>query len=191
MSEQKKLPVTICCSGGIDSTALIHYYLSLGHSIRSIHFNYGQPAFVAECKALLKISEYYEIHITTTEILPVIQPTLSGEYFGRNSLFVLSAVNCFSQKNGLIALGIHQNTAYYDCTRSFIEHLQDILDGYLGGAIIIDAPFVDFAKQDIVSYCRQENIPINLTFSCDKRSDKPCGKCSSLGLTQKQGNGHN
>lgn len=172
-------PVVICCGGGLDSTALIHYYLTRGLTIQGIHFDYGQPACQAERKALRAISKHYKVLIDFANLRPIITPTATGEFQGRNAILVLSALNHLKSNKGLISLGLHEDSIYYDCTPIFTQHLQALLDGYFGGLVVLDVPFLSFSKEAIFEYCLQNEVPIELTYSCERSSDRPCGTCHS------------
>jgi 7-cyano-7-deazaguanine synthase len=76
-------------------------------------------------------------------------------------------------------LGIHSGTDYYDCTSAFANHVQRLLDGYFGGLIVLDTPFIDHTKQDIYAYCRVKEVPVALTYSCERNRKVPCGECLS------------
>ncbi len=171
--------VTICCSGGLDSTCLIHYYSSSSFKIQGIHFDYGQPACKAEHRAVRRIAKHYGIAIHTRYLRPVINSSPRGEFYGRNLSLILSALSQFKQVQGLISIGIHASSLYYDCSPAFVQQVQAILDGYFRGAIVLDAPFLHFAKDDIVDYARTHQVPIEMTYSCEQHSDYPCGKCPS------------
>lgn len=54
-----------------------------------------------------------------------------------------------------------------------------IFDGYFGGTIGIEAPFIDFTKPDIFEFCLQNEVPISLTYSCERHAESPCGECPS------------
>lgn len=181
MGNNSKLSVTLCCGGGVDSTALMKYYLDLGYIVRGVHFDYGHPACLGERRALMAISNYYDVLVEYSQILPAISNVseTSVELNGRNALFVLSALNQVNQNEGLISLGIHAYSPYYDCSPSFVKNFQALLDGYYKGTVILDAPFLNFSKGDIFNYCREIRAPIELTHSCEKLSDQACGSCSS------------
>lgn len=183
----KKIPVTLCCSGGVDSTALIHYYLQRHQSIQCVHFDYGHPACEGERTALIAISQRYRVSIEYARLRPAIgnMSISTGEIYGRNALFVLSALNQVKQTEGLISLGIHAGTGYYDCTPTFAQQMQAILDGYFQGAVVLDTPFLYFSKGDIFAYCQQNSVPVELTYSCERNAMSPCGSCPSC-LDRKQ-----
>ncbi|MCG3212541.1 MAG: 7-cyano-7-deazaguanine synthase [Anaerolineae bacterium] len=170
--------VIVCLSGGIDSTALIHYYLARGLSPQAICFDYGQAALEAEKKAALAVTQYYQVPLEIVRLTPIMEPLPSGEFVGRNLRLIFAALSHFNGKMGLVSLGIHAQTGYYDCSPVFVDQVQTLLDGYYGGGIILDVPFLKFTKSDIVSYCISNQIPVDLTYSCERGSDV-CGCCAS------------
>ena len=80
---------------------------------------------------------------------------------------------------GVIAIGIHAGTAYYDCSRSFILKAGRLVEEYTDGAITVAAPFVDWTKREIWDYCSVKEVPVNLTYSCEVGGEQPCGSCLS------------
>lgn len=177
-TNSKKPLVVVLFSGGIDSTGLIHYYLSKNYLIKAVHFNYGQANYSKEKEAIKAIGDYYGVETSYVDFGFKLNNS-SGEYIGRNPLFILVASNLINSSNSKIAIGIHQGTAYYDCSAQFLRDCQQILDGYFGGTVLIEAPFIDFSKKHIYEYCLINNVPIHLTYSCEKSNVKPCGECSS------------
>lgn len=178
-NKARKINVIVCCSGGIDSTALIHYYLEKGYQVRCVHFDYGQPALKAEVKALKRIEKHFGIKVEPLVLRPKPKYSSSGECYGRNALFILSAISLMKKPKTLISLGIHSNSIYYDSSDVFVQQLQEILNGYFDGLARLDVPLLKFTKRDIVEYCVRNEIPLDLTYSCDRSSTKPCGKCLS------------
>lgn len=171
--------VVVCFSGGVDSTALIDYYLSRHFTIRAVHFNYGQPAFQGEAVAVRSISTHYAIEVVTQSITPILPCNSVGEYFARNALFLLLACCELNLTKGLLALGIHGGTSYYDCSPQFASHIQSLIDGYSGGNIMLDFPFLKNTKAEIVQYCIEQSVPLALTYSCERNPTVPCGACRS------------
>jgi 7-cyano-7-deazaguanine synthase len=43
----------------------------------------------------------------------------------------------------------------------------------------LGAPFATWTKQDIIAYCRTRNVPVHLTYSCERGTEPPCGTCLS------------
>ncbi|PFD32675.1 ATPase [Bacillus cereus] len=170
--------ILILVSGGIDSTALIHHYISQGFNIKGIHFNYGQVACKKEEQAAGFIGQYYNVEIETKNFGFALDH-IKGEYVARNSLFILAACNLLPKTYSKIGIGIHSGTPYYDCSRTFVNDCQKILDGYFGGTVIIETPFLLYDKRSILKYCLRNQVPIELTYSCEFNDEEPCGECPS------------
>ncbi|KOY81874.1 7-cyano-7-deazaguanine synthase [Lysinibacillus macroides] len=170
--------VLVLASGGIDSTALIEYYASKKYKVSALFFDYGQISRTKELQAVRKVCSYYGIKLEEAQLGFTLKNT-SGEFIGRNALFITSAFNFLPNNYSKISIGIHSGTPYYDCSKTFVEDFQRIVDGYFEGTVLIDVPFVEFTKGQIIEYCLQENVPINLTYSCENGYEKNCGKCLS------------
>lgn len=170
--------VNLLLSGGIDSTALVAFYLSRGLLVKGFHFNYGHPSFAAEKRAVEKISSHYKIPVTEIDLgLSIVSN--KGEYYCRNATLLFSAASISSSKSARFAIGIHKGTPYYDCSKAFVDDIQRIFDGYFSGSVQIEAPFLELTKSEILSLCGELKVPVEITYSCERSSDIPCGECSS------------
>jgi len=168
--------VLVLFSGGIDSTSCIHYYQKLGYNVKGLFIDYGQPAANQERIAVNKISDI--LGIDFIEIQSEIALNINGGFIqGRNLLLFAISVTSFPFTKGIISLGIHSGTNYPDCSRTFVELNQRMLDLYTGGNIILDCPFLDLNKQDIYNYFKKIGIPIEYTYSCELGNEIPCGIC--------------
>lgn len=167
----------VLASGGIDSTACIKYYQDLGFNVRGFFVDYGQRARQQEWTSVQRIAAFYNIKI---ESMAVQNPRRLpyGEIKGRNAFLIMSALLANPDFVGLISLGVHAGVPYYDCSKGFIEKINALVTDYSDGQIKIDAPFIDWDKKMIVSYCRDFEVPMHLTYSCEN-GDEPCGNCLS------------
>ena len=105
--------IVILHSGGLDSTALIDFYLQSKYTVSLVHISYDQPSKKQELLAVKKISKHYNVKFKKI-ILKSPLRVKDGFLMGRN-LFFLSSVLTFSDlKKGEIALGIHYGTSYID-----------------------------------------------------------------------------
>ncbi len=177
---QPDITINLLLGGGIDSAALIAYYLSRGATVRGIHFNYGQPSIEGERRSVLALSQHYRIYVTTVE-LGFSMVSTQGEYHCRNATMLLAAASIFSTKGGIFSIGIHSGTAYYDCSQLFMVDIQRLFEGYFAGVIQVEAPFLEFTKKNIFEFCHLNKVPVEITFSCERRGDYPCGECPSCG----------
>jgi 7-cyano-7-deazaguanine synthase len=168
--------VTLLLSGGIDSTALLYFYLEQGQRVQCMHFSYGQRNEKSELDASKKIANYYNVDLFNIKIDFPLQYK-KDEILFRNLFLVLSAAS-FSKSTSRISIAVHGGTDYYDCSQKFIDHCQNILDGYFMGGIRLEAPFLLNQKEDILEYSNKNSIPLALTYSCLK-SNSPCGECKS------------
>ena len=177
MSENRDYAL-ILSSGGIDSTACIHFYKKIHFEVEAIFVDYGQLAKDKELASVTSVAKYYDIDLKTVKISNNIEYN-NGLVLGRNAaLYFISLMN-FTRKNGIISSGVHKGTPYYDCSGEFINQMQYIFDGYVKGAIKIEAPFLKFDKGEIWDYCHSESVPLPLTYSCERGKDQPCGLCTT------------
>ena len=170
--------VIVLLSGGIDSMACVGFYLEQGYTVEGLFFGYGQPAVKAESIAANKIATYYGIQLHTIQI-PQLRSNNSGEIYGRNAIFAMCALGVSGYGMYKIAIGIHAGTNYADCSVSFVDRINRLYDLYANGTVILEAPFVEWTKDQIISYCVDLALPLELTYSCEFGSEKPCGECKS------------
>jgi 7-cyano-7-deazaguanine synthase len=174
-----KPPVYLFFSGGIDSTALIHFFLSQKYPVYLYHIDYGQLSKKNELKSVRRLSKFFGLHYQIIKI-EGLGKIKGGEILGRNAAFV--CVGLMKQKkitSGLLAMAIHNRSLYVDSTKIFMKLMQDILDLYTDGKVKFSCPFIDWYKEDIVLYCKKKKIPIHLTYSCELGLKQPCGRCNS------------
>jgi 7-cyano-7-deazaguanine synthase len=168
--------VIVLSSGGIDSTGLIDFYLRRGSVVKGLFVNYQQPPLKREQQSFEKVVSHYSIEKKTIKLGFEPAQRLS-EYSSRNALFLFIA-SSLGFNPTKIAMGIRANAPYFDCSPLFLKSCQEILDGYFGGVVRVEAPFLSFTKGQVIEYCRKYDVPLHLTYSC-LRGDIPCGKCVS------------
>jgi 7-cyano-7-deazaguanine synthase len=175
---QRGNPVEVLVSGGIDSAALLAFYTRQRFGVRALFVDFGQPAAKQESRAARSVCKYYgvQLSIMTVKCGAAFSP---GDIPGRNAFLVFAAVLARGAEPGMIAIGIHEGTPYYDCTEGFLKSIQTIVDGYAAGKIKVAAPFLNWGKQIIWEFCKKVRVPVNSTYSCEKGGVHPCGKCLS------------
>lgn len=170
--------VLVLLSGGIDSTACVNYYIKRKFDVSALFIDYGQIAATPELKAAELISNYY--NITLEKIVISGGNKLSdGFVIGRNAFLIFTALMNFKVNSGLISIGVHSSTTYWDCSKDFIKIVQKCFKAYSNNCISLDVPFLEWNKRDIWDYCIKEKVPIEYTFSCELGLKQPCGKCLS------------
>jgi len=168
----------ILLSGGIDSTACVHYFQKEKYKVKSVFVDYGQKARERELSSAKKISECYNIEFNKV-VVKTSKEFSSGEILGRNAFLIFAVIMYQKTIPGIISLGIHSGTPYYDCSEEFVNNINDILNGYTGGRVLLHAPFLKWDKYMIYQYCKDNEVPIHLTYSCENGTVPPCGKCLS------------
>lgn len=177
-ARRQRSTVDVLVSGGIDSAALLAFYLRQKFRVRGHFVDFGQPASRREAAAARSVCGHFGVTLSTVGLRS--RSTYSaGEIPGRNAFLVLTAVMTARPAAHQVAIGIHDGTPYYDCGPGFVHDLQAVLDGYAGGAVRLAAPFLTWTKQQIWEFCQFAAVPVALTYSCERGQARPCGKCSS------------
>jgi 7-cyano-7-deazaguanine synthase len=178
MSTEHQACVCVLLSGGIDSTACIHFYQTKKLDVRPLFVNYGQPAATAERKAAMAVTRFYGLSLDVCSVGGIAIPR-RGEIPGRNLFLISLALMKAKCDCNVIALGIHGGTSYYDCAPDFVNTCQRLVTGYTDGRVQLGAPFLTWTKSQILSYCKLNQVPLASTWSCETSSKHECGKCLS------------
>lgn len=177
MEEKVKGSVLLLCSGGIDSTACIQWYLDLGYSINPLFIKFGQLSESLELKSALQICTHYSLDLIELKV-ETINTLSTGEIVGRNLMFLANALFNI-EDNEVIALGVHSGTGYYDCSVAFVNSLNRIVWESTNGTVRFETPFINWNKGQIWEYCQVKKVPVELTYSCEKGKEERCGICAT------------
>jgi len=170
--------VIILLSGGIDSASCVQFYVDLGRKPCALFVNYKQPAYKQESLASKNIARFYNIpHMEIS--IDHSKSFATGEIVGRNSLLATLALVYKPHSANVIAMGIHAYTSYSDCTINFQNGIQSIFDLYSANKIHFTAPFIEWSKKEIWKFAKENNVPLEATYSCEAGGSMPCGKCLS------------
>jgi len=170
--------VLVLTSGGVDSTACIAFYKAHGHQPAALFVDYGQFAVREESSAVRRVATYYEIELTAVQLRPALRTREDGYVPGRNALLLQLALSYAAFPAGIVAIGIHAGVSYPDSSAAVVQAAQLLYDVYTDGCIRVAAPFLTWSKGDVLTFCRAERLPTELTYSCE-RAAGPCGTCSS------------
>jgi 7-cyano-7-deazaguanine synthase len=170
--------ILLLLSGGVDSTALLDFYLKNKRTVETVFIDYGQAAAEAELKSSEKISKHYGVKYSIINLKNE-KSFIEGEVPFRNAFLIFSSLMHTEFSQGIISMGIHSGTEYSDCSEEFQNAINELLKCYTGGELIFFAPFLKWTKKDIFDYCERNNIPIEMTYSCERGEIPPCGKCMS------------
>jgi len=170
--------VWVLLSGGIDSSACVAFYIEQGFSVHGVFVDYGQAAAQREASAAEAIARHYRIPLARL-VWSGLREKNAGLIYGRNAFLLVATLMELPDDTGTLALGVHSGTEYLDCTPVFVRKMQSVLDTYTQGRVQIGTPFLKWTKLDIWTYCKSRGVPVELTYSCERGVDQPCGKCLS------------
>ena len=184
--DQKSSPVAkdssqeavVLFSGGIDSTACVHFLRTQGMKVAGLFIDYSQAALGREKQAVRSISELLSFDVHEIRI-DGLDHSGSGEQAGRNALLLSIALFWARGKCPVIATGIHSGSGYYDCSPQFLEAMASLFSDQTDGKASLISPFESWSKQDIYDYATGEKLPLSFTYSCESGTVPTCGRCAS------------
>ena len=105
----------------------------------------------------------------------------------RNGLLLASvsalAMSLYPKDEVDIYLGAHADDAagdaYADCSKEFTDAMNSAISIGTYGKVHLVAPLVSLNKAGVVKIGLELGTPYNLTWSCYKGGEKPCGKCGT------------
>lgn len=194
----------ISLSGGLDSCTLLATAIAEGQSPLCVSFYYGSKHNKYENAAAVKITEYYQVPLKYIDISQITQNFRSnllksggeipeGHYKdesmkqtvvpARNLIFLsILAGLADSLEIHKIGIAVHQgdHCIYPDCRPAFISSAQTTVYLATDGKVDrIYCPFLNISKADIVKIGLDLSVPYQLTRTCYKDQEKPCGKCGA------------
>ena len=134
----------VLASGGVDSSTLLWLCAEQGVVPNAFFVDYGQPAAKSESAAIEKLCD--ELRVPRRCVRYSGRMFGEGEIRGRNAYLLHTALMEFPSQSGVVLLGIHAGTGYYDCSPEFIDAMQLSYEVHTGGAITIATPFLHWTK---------------------------------------------
>lgn len=172
--------ITVLVSGGLDSMACIDFFKKQEAGIKGIFIDFEQKAVQKEEISAKNIADHFGISLSVIRLHGLNQNISDdGCVRGRNVFLALIGLMNAEATTGSIALGIHSGTNYADCSPQFTKVVQDIFDMYTDRQFTINTPFLEWSKLDIWQYCKDNKLPIDLSYSCELGLEEPCGLCKS------------
>jgi len=169
---------TVLLSGGIDSAACARYLQDEGRTVSCVFIDYGQAAARPERRAAMALAELLHSKLSIISV-DAQQHFGVGEIVGRNAFLALAALTLCKMKSGVLALGIHAGTPYYDCGPAFLISINRLVAEYTDGCTRVVAPFISWTKRDTFDYYVGAGFPTSISYSCEAGKVPSCGACAS------------
>ncbi|MCL6002856.1 MAG: 7-cyano-7-deazaguanine synthase QueC [Thermoplasmatales archaeon] len=208
----KKRAVSLL-SGGLDSTTLLSYVVSLGYEVIALSFDYGQR-HGKELDSAKKVADFYHVKhkvmridlraiggSALTDDIPVpdmplgeIGKEIPATYVPARNTILLSIALGLAEVTDSSKIFIGANSldysGYPDCRPEYFDSINKTFNlatkrTVEGGSIEVEAPLLKYSKADIVRLAAKLKTPLELTWSCYSGKDKACGLCDSCKLRLK------
>ena len=200
----------ILMSGGLDSLAALGFVKEKYGIELALTFDYGQKAAIQEIEASKKICEFYNIknkvikldwlkEITQTSLVSS-EENIPVNHFGtaesaksvwvpnRNGLFLNIAAS-FADSFGFdyIIFGANKDEGktFSDNTEEFRNEISKVFEFSTLKHPKVIAPLINYSKNDIVKIAMDNNIPLELVWSCYREGNMHCGVCESCNHLKK------
>jgi 7-cyano-7-deazaguanine synthase len=188
--------VVVLFSGGVDSTTLC-YDLSRHQKVFALSFDYGQDHRHRELTAAEKLAgdnPHWDWKLMTLPYEPFRgsaltgAPTASPVVPNRNMVFLSIAAAYAMQVNApAIAMAFLKDdaTVFPDAREEFLSRLDQLILEFTG--VHIERPYATLLKREVVEKARQLGVPLDLTWSCYRDDEHPCGRCIACQSRQEAG----
>ena len=198
----------VLLSGGLDSAVTLYKAMSEGYDIHALSFDYGQrhdkelraahtiarqAGVSAHQTITLKLDQWGGSSLTDQSL--EVEDGDAGRddipvtYVPARNMVFLSVAASYAEAIGAqdIFIGVSQvdYSGYVDCRQSFIKKKKKAINqGTVMGAeknqpIRIHAPFIHTTKAEEVRLGSELQVPFELTWSCYRGGENPCGTCDS------------
>ncbi len=198
-----KIKSIVSFSGGLDSSVLLSYLISMGITPIAVSFNYGSKHNEREISSAKKQCEKLKIeHIIIdlnfiesffiSDLLKTGGDIPEGHYEADNMKstvvpfrngIMLSILAGLAESKGCntISLASHSGDhhIYPDCRPEFNRAIKEAIKFGTEKGIKVTTPFENMTKGHIVEIGKNSGVDFNLTYSCYKGKEKHCGKCGT------------
>jgi len=189
------MKTVILLSGGVDSTVLLADRIARGDECLAVTFDYGQT-HRREIKAAQAIADHYGVGWRSVpfllggsaltgngEIPDGHAETVDATYVPGRNLVMISIAASFAERFSASAVLYGANKddfgGYPDCRPKFITAIDDAVSIGTVSGVSVSAPFMCMTKKQVIDLGRDLNAPFELTWSCYRGAETPCGTCGA------------
>ena len=195
--------VVVIHSGGLDSTVLLAKCQREYDEVVALNFNYGSKhnarerrAAVEVCNALgikqVQVDLPFVNELFKSDLLQSGGEIPQGHYADdnmkrtvvpfRNGIMLSIAVG-YAESIGAekVLLGSHKGDScqYPDCRQEFTKVISEAAQLGTYTKVVIESPFNNLMKYDVVRIGLEINAPLGLSGSCYEGNERPCLKCGT------------
>ncbi|HET9443839.1 MAG TPA: 7-cyano-7-deazaguanine synthase QueC [Acidimicrobiales bacterium] len=208
------MTAVVVLSGGLDSTVCMAVARREGHDrLLALTFDYGQRHRTELARAAEVAEAFGAEHLVVpidlrgwggsalTDDGIDVPPASAGNHGaipvtyvpGRNLIFLSLAVGVAEARDAdAVYLGVNalDYSGYPDCRPAFVASFRAtaalaLKRGVEGRPVDVRTPLIERTKADIVRLGLELGAPLQLTWSCYRGGDRPCGDCDSCALRAK------
>lgn len=182
--------LSIMYSGGLDSFIAYNYAKKHGFNPICIWVDLGHPYSKKETDSMNKFLNSLDtvdkpnlVMLDMKSLYPSIQHRLKNQIIPARNLLLATVGAMFSPRVWINALNGEQNGKEHDKSERFFEDstkLLSFLNEFFQSKTLIQSPFMDMSKTEIVTWALENGIKkehLLSTTSCYSENSQKCGKC--------------
>lgn len=188
-------------SGGIDSTTMLHEYASEIALAVTFHYGSNHNDRESECARwqcdllgikhleipLSFMGQYFESALLSgADAIPeadYAEENIKATVVPFRNGIMLSVAAGLAESYGLdkvmIANHAGDHAVYPDCRPEFVTNMAKAIAAGTFAPVILDAPYTNLTKVDIMERGLKLGIDYDHTYSCYKGGEQPCGTCAT------------
>tara|TARA_Y100000768_G_scaffold388784_1_gene387167 strand:- start:9723 stop:10394 length:672 start_codon:yes stop_codon:yes gene_type:complete len=200
----------VLVSGGMDSAAIIGLAAKKYNDLAFLHITYGQNTAQKERECFEKLANHYKVPKHKQKIIDIsflrqiggssltdeqIEVTnfqgdsdqIPSSYVPFRNTHIIACAVSWAEVIGASKIYIGANEedspGYPDCRPSYYQAYNELIkQGTKDGSVSIETPVISMTKSEIIKLANQNQVPLELTWSCYRSNDLACGTCDSCAL---------
>ena len=197
------MKTVVLLSGGLDSATVLGLAVAQegASDVEALSINYGQR-HRRELDSAKDLAAHYGVVHTMVSVDPVLfggsaltsgpeapegaasEPDATYVPARNTVLLALAAARAEAVGAKVVSIGANADDAggYPDCRRKFLESFREVLLIGTVGHVWVSAPLLSLTKSGVADLATELGVPIDLTWSCYRGGDEPCGTCGACEL---------